>query len=58
LLWIGDERGYQEYRGYGRLRFLNHSIRANNEFRRLATRTIRRGQEITFHYGEEWEHVA
>jgi SET domain-containing protein len=62
VLWVrGKEGSWQGYRGYGRLRFLNHRRDGNSEFRGLdlhATRTIQPGEEITFHYGEEWEHVA
>lgn len=62
VLWVkAKQGGWQGYRGYGRLRFLNHRRDGNSKFRGLdlyATRTIRPGDEITFHYGEEWEDVA
>lgn len=62
VLWVTGKKGeWQGYRGYGRLRFLNHRSDPNSEFRGVdlyATRTIRPGEEITFHYGEEWEDVA
>jgi uncharacterized protein len=62
VLWVtGDKGEWRGYRGYGRLRFLNHHSKPNSEFRGVdlyATRTIRPGEEITFHYGEEWEGVA
>lgn len=62
VLWVTGRTGkWQGYRGYGRLRFLNHDPHPNSEFRGLdlyAVRPIRPGEEITFHYGEEWEDVA
>jgi SET domain-containing protein len=62
VLWVDTLDGrWQGYKGYGRLRFLNHRSTPNSEFRGLdlyALRTIRAGEEITFHYGEEWEDVA
>lgn len=62
VLWVTNKKGeWQGYRGYGRLRFLNHRSTPNAEFRGIdlyAIRTIRAGEEITFHYGEEWEDVA
>ena len=61
VLWIATKRGWQGYNGTGRLKFLNHNACPNSEFRGLdlyALRTIRPGEEITFHYGEEWENVA
>ena len=42
------------------LRFLNHASKPNAEFdgdRLYARRVIRKDEEITFHYGEEWEDV-
>jgi SET domain-containing protein len=56
-LWIEWEDGPRGYEGYGALRFVNHTATPNAEFldRDLyATRTIRRGDEITVHYGDEW----
>jgi SET domain-containing protein len=61
VLWITTKNGWQGYNGSGRLRYLNHNACPNSEFRDLdlyALRTIRSGEEITFHYGEEWEDVA
>lgn len=62
VLWLNDKQNcWRGYRGYGRLRFLNHHSFPNSEFRGLdlfALRTIRTGEEVTFHYGEEWEDVA
>ena len=45
----------------GSLRFVNHTSKPNAEFfgRDLyATKTIRAGDEITIHYGEEWVGVS
>ena len=42
------------------LRFLNHSSRPNAEFRGqhlYAVRNIQSGDEVTFHYGDDWEDV-
>ena len=57
-LWVdfdGEQRGYA---GYGRMRFLNHAPRPNAEFDErdlYALRPIPPGEEITIHYGDEWE---
>jgi SET domain-containing protein len=51
--WIGID-------GRNELRYLNHSLIPNAEFRGtllVATRDIHPGEEITFHYGDEWEDV-
>jgi len=57
-LWVLDEDGrHQGIRGRNALRFLNHSSRANAEFRGAdlhATRTIPMDAEITIDYGDEW----
>jgi uncharacterized protein len=63
VLWLHDDETntVTGYEGFGRLRFLNHSSQPNSEFDGLdlyALQTIRRGQEITFHYGEDWADVA
>lgn len=62
VLWVaGDKEEWRGYRGYGRLRFLNHHHQPNSEFRGMdlfAIRNIQPGEEVTFHYGEEWEDVA
>ena len=60
VLWLekGDE--WKGYNGYGRLRFLNHSSKPNAEMRDLdcyAIRRIRQGEEVTFHYGDDWDDV-
>lgn len=56
-LWIEFDDGLRGYEGIGRLKYVNHAATPNAEFddRDLyATRTIRGGEEITVHYGEEW----
>ena len=63
VLWVEDENEdrIQGYEGYGRLRFLNHANQPNSEFDGLdlyALSRIKPGDEITFHYGEDWENVA
>ncbi len=62
VLWLCDEETNEVsgYDGIGRLRFLNHSSSPNSEFDGLdlfATRSIQAGEEITFHYGDEWAGV-
>jgi hypothetical protein len=59
VLWIetddGDWRGVD---GTGVLRWLNHSTSPNVEFvgpHLHAIAAIHPGDELTFHYGEEWE---
>lgn len=59
VLWVEYEqtKEIKGYEGFGRLRFLNHSSRANSRFDGLelfALKPIQPGEEITFHYGEEW----
>jgi len=59
VLWIETDNG--EWRGIdgtGVLRWLNHSKNPNVEFDGpvlLAIVAIKPGDELTFHYGEEWE---
>ncbi len=51
--WIGID-------GRNELRYLNHSLTPNAEFRGtllVAMRDIHPGEEITFHYGDEWEDI-
>ena len=61
VLWVerGDGKTVGR-RGRSGLRFLNHSGKPNAEFdgdRLYARRVIPQDEEITFHYGEEWEDV-
>jgi len=59
VLWVIDEEGNEMgIRGNTGLRYLNHSSRPNAEFRGAelyALRNIRPGQEITLHYGDDWD---
>ncbi len=59
VLWVEEDDGsYFGVSGRNRLRFLNHSEVPNAEFEDqdlYATRMIRPGDEICFHYGDEWE---
>jgi len=60
VLWVEDGDTWKLYDGYGKLRFLNHRSRPNSELRDrdlYALRTIKPGEEVTIHYGEEWEDV-
>ncbi len=61
VLWVEDGDELKGYEGYGRLRFLNHDLKPNSDFEGLdlyALRTIQPDEEITIHYGEDWEDVA
>ena len=61
VLWIVDEDGSEVgIEGQNELRFLNHSLEPNAEFRGPdlhALRNIQPGREITFHYGDAWEGI-
>ena len=61
VLWVDDGDGvWRGIDGRNELRYLNHSSKPNAAFdgpELFALRTIRPGEEITFHYGEEWEGV-
>lgn len=61
VLWVLHEDGkYRGVNGKNALRYLNHSQSCNAEFDGpdlFAIRRIKKGDEITFDYGEEWEDV-
>jgi SET domain-containing protein len=61
VLWVeGDDGDFHGIDGDGVLRWLNHSSTPNVEFdgpELYALRDIAAGEELTFHYGEEWEHI-
>ena len=64
VLWVDEGDGATEdwrgVDGVNELRYMNHSSRANTEFIGVdlfALRGIEAGEELTFHYGEEWEGV-
>lgn len=59
VLWVEDEEG-QEYGidGKNRLRYVNHAVKPNACFygeELYALRSIKAGEEITHHYGDEWQ---
>ena len=58
VLWVEDAKG-KEYgvRGTNELRYLNHDAEPNAELdgqELWSLRKIRKGDEITIHYGEAW----
>lgn len=61
VLWLFDEEKECWYgiKGENSLIYLNHSPLPNAEFTNrgelFALKRIKRGEEITIHYGEEWE---
>ncbi len=61
VLWVSQEDGsWKGIDGKNDLRYLNHKKKCNAEFdgnRLVAIKAIRTNQEITFHYGEEWEDI-
>jgi len=61
VLWVEEDDGsYSGIEGWNELRFLNHSAAPNAEFadqELYALCSIEPGEEICFHYGDEWEDV-
>lgn len=61
VLWVSDDgESWSGINGKNELRYLNHKAKCNAAFdgnRLFATRTIKTDEEITFHYGEEWEGI-
>ncbi|MCB1019463.1 MAG: SET domain-containing protein [Bryobacterales bacterium] len=64
VLWVYEGDGETEewcgVDGANELRYMNHSSRANTEFlgvELFALRDIEAGEELTFHYGDEWAGV-
>jgi len=60
VLWVYDENDENPIGRNGKnvLRFCNHSSQPNAEFdgfELYALKTIKAGEEITFHYGDEWD---
>ncbi len=59
LLWVAEEDGsFWSLRVTNKLKYINHSPRPNAEIQWVelyALRTIQVGDEITHHYGTEWE---
>lgn len=62
VLWVLQDDGeWTGVSGRNELRYLNHKRKCNAEFegtKLYAIKNIRKGDEITFHYGEEWEDIA
>jgi SET domain-containing protein len=61
VLWVSPDEG-DEYGIDGRneMRFVNHSVKPNAAFYEdelYATRAIAAGEEITHHYGDDWDDV-
>ncbi len=64
VLWVDfGSNGQQQWRGVaGRndLRYVNHSSAGNAQFVGVdlfALRDIEPGEEVTVHYGDDWDHV-
>jgi SET domain-containing protein len=59
VLWIEEDDGsYYGVQGENELRYLNHSSTPNADFDDellYAVQSIKVGNEICFHYGEDWE---
>jgi hypothetical protein len=60
VLWVWNDRrdAWEGIDGKNEMRFLNHSADPNADWwgnELYAIRPISAGDEITFHYGEEWE---
>lgn len=59
VLWIEDDDGeVYGIDGKNELRYVNHSTRANVVFEGeelVALRDIAKGEELTHHYGDDWE---
>jgi len=60
VLWLYDEEtgDWEGIDGKNEMRFLNHSPKPNAEWwdnELYSIRDIGKGEEITFHYGEDWD---
>lgn len=58
VLWMEDDNGkVYGVDGKNELRYVNHSIKANVVFEGeelIALRDIKKGEELTHHYGDDW----
>ncbi len=57
VLWYEDDKGWQGLSVTNVLKYANHSNSPNVEVvgkEMYAIRKIKTGEEITFHYGEDW----
>jgi uncharacterized protein len=61
VLWLADAGGEFGIDGENDLRFANHSLQPNAEMddqgRLYTLRDIQPGEEITWHYGDEWSNT-
>ncbi len=61
VLWVEDFDGsFYGVHGENELRYLNHSSKPNADFDDellYASLCIKAGEEICFHYGEDWEDI-
>ncbi len=61
VLWLTEEDGTIIGRcGRNLLRYLNHSSKPNAEFDGFdlySLKNIKPNQEITIHYGDDWQHI-
>lgn len=60
VLWVYEGDAVSGRSGRNKMRFVNHSQQANAEFDGFdlyATRAIAAGEEITIHYGDDWDDV-
>jgi SET domain-containing protein len=61
VLWVEDVDGsFYGVHGENELRYLNHSSKPNADFDDellYAAQRINLGDEICFHYGEDWEDI-
>lgn len=60
VLWVYEDDGLVGRSGRNKLRYLNHSTNPNAEFNGFdlfALRDISIGEEVTIHYGEDWEDI-
>lgn len=58
ILWLEEEKGLIPYRILNEMKYANHSTNPNAELEGLhmyATQRIVPGEEITFHYGSDWD---
>ncbi|MCB9831054.1 MAG: SET domain-containing protein-lysine N-methyltransferase [Planctomycetes bacterium] len=62
VLWIDcEEEGVYGVDGQNELRYVNHAARPNASFEGeelISLRPIAAGEEITFHYGEDWDGIG
>ncbi|MDX2506132.1 MAG: SET domain-containing protein [Gammaproteobacteria bacterium] len=55
VLWIEEDKGYQVLDEF---KFINHNNKANaayyDDFTIMSIKKIKKGEEITHYYGEDW----